>query len=86
MYLCVEPKASSHLHDNVELPMAPMLYTMSTMHCMTVSLAYGGEGLGAAWGEHVARERLEQAGFAEIQLTGVRDDRTNNYFLARKPA
>ncbi|MEA3217675.1 MAG: hypothetical protein QOJ19_3831 [Acidimicrobiia bacterium] len=85
VYLCVEPKASSHLHDNVELPMGPMLYTMSTMHCMTVSLAYGGEGLGAAWGEHVARERLEHAGFTEIQLTGVRDDRTNNYFLARKP-
>jgi SAM-dependent methyltransferase len=84
-YLCVEPKASSHLHDNLELPMGPMLYTMSTMHCMTVSLAYGGEGLGAAWGEHVARERLEQAGFVDIQTTGVRDDRTNNYFLARKP-
>jgi ubiquinone/menaquinone biosynthesis C-methylase UbiE len=83
-YLCVEPKASSHLHENYDLPMAALLYTVSTMHCMTVSLAYDGEGLGAAWGEQVARERLARAGFGEVELTGVRDDRMNNYFLARK--
>ena len=83
-YLCVEPKASSHLHENYDLPMASLLYTVSTMHCMTVSLAYDGEGLGAAWGEQVARERLARAGFGEVELTGVRDDRMNNYFLARK--
>jgi len=84
-YLCVEPKASSHLHENLELPMAPMLYTISTMHCMTVSLAYDGEGLGAAWGEQVARERLAKAGFIDVQLAGVHDDRANHYFLARRP-
>ena len=85
-YLCVEPKASSHLHENHDLPMAALLYTVSTMHCMTVSLAYDGEGLGAAWGEQVARERLAKAGFTDVELTGVRDDRMNNYFLARKAA
>ena len=84
-YLCVEPKASSHLHENLDLPMAPMLYTISTMHCMTVSLAYDGEGLGAAWGEQVARERLAKAGFIDVQLAGVHDDRANHYFLARRP-
>jgi SAM-dependent methyltransferase len=84
-YLCVEPKASSHLHENLDLPMAPLLYTVSTMHCMTVSLAYEGEGLGAAWGEQVTRERLARAGFVDVELTGVPDDRTNNYYLARRP-
>ena len=84
-YLCVEPKASSHLHENLDLPMAPLLYTVSTMHCMTVSLAYDGEGLGAAWGEQVARERLAQAGFVDVQLAGIHDDRANHYYLARRP-
>jgi ubiquinone/menaquinone biosynthesis C-methylase UbiE len=84
-YLCVEPKASSHLADNLDLPLAPMLYTVSTMHCMTVSLAYGGEGLGAAWGEDTARRYLEEAGFVDVETTSIRDDRANNYFLARRP-
>ena len=84
-YLCVEPKASSHLHENLDLPMAPLLYTVSTMHCMTVSLAYDGEGLGAAWGEQVARERLAKAGFVDVQLADIHDDRANHYYLARRP-
>ena len=84
-YLCVEPKASSHLPDNHELPMAPLLYTVSTMHCMTVSLAYDGEGLGAAWGTQTATDYLSEAGFTDIEVTGIRDDRSNTYFLARKP-
>jgi 2-polyprenyl-3-methyl-5-hydroxy-6-metoxy-1,4-benzoquinol methylase len=83
-YLCVEPKASSHLHENLELPMAPLMYTISTMHCMTVSLAYGGEGLGTAWGEQLAIEKLTAAGFVDIDVTGVKADRGNHYLLARK--
>ncbi len=85
-YLCVEPKASSHLHDNLELPSAPMMYTISTMHCMTVSLAYGGEGLGAVWGAQLAQERLARAGFTDVTLHEVRDDRSNTYFLAHVPS
>ena len=84
-YLCIEPKASSHLHENVDLPMAPMIYTISTMHCMTVSLAYGGEGLGTAWGEQLAIEKLTNAGFADIEVTGTKSDRGNHYLLATKP-
>lgn len=85
-YLCVEPKASSHLHENLDMPMAPLLYTVSTMHCMTVSLAYGGEGLGACWGHELAVERLTQAGFGDIEVTGVKSDRSNHYIVATKPA
>ena len=84
-YLCVEPKASSLLEENMQDPMAPFMYTVSTMHCMTVSLAYGGEGLGTAWGHQTATEYLTAAGFADIEITGVRDDRSNNYFLSNKP-
>lgn len=84
-YLCIEPKASSHLHENMGLPMAPLMYTISTMHCMTVSLAYGGEGLGTAWGEQLAIEKLTNAGFADIEVTGTKSDRGNHYLLATKP-
>ena len=83
-YLCVEPMASSHVHENFDLPLSPLLYTVSTMHCMTVSLAYGGEGLGAAWGEQLARERLAKAGFSEVTTIKVRDDRSNTYYVATK--
>lgn len=83
-YLCVEPKASSHLHENVDMPTAPLLYTVSTMHCMMVSLADDGEGLGAVWGAETATDYLASAGFEKVEQTGVRDDRSNNYFLASK--
>jgi SAM-dependent methyltransferase len=85
-YLCVEPKASSHLRENLANPMGPAMYGMSTMHCMTVSLAYGGEGLGALWGEELARERLHAAGFRGTTVTTMPYDRTNNYFVTHKEA
>ena len=44
--LMVDIKASSELAKNREIPWASWLYTVSTMHCMTVSLSAGGAGLG----------------------------------------
>jgi hypothetical protein len=35
---------------------------------MTVSLAQGGEGLGAMWGEQLATELLQQAGFTQVEI------------------
>jgi hypothetical protein len=64
----VDIRASSHLHENLELPLSPSLYTFSTLHCMTVSLAAGGAGLGAVWGEQVARRLLGHAGFEHVEL------------------
>ena len=40
----VDIKASSKLEDNVGVPLAPYLYTVSTMHCMSVSLGLDGAG------------------------------------------
>jgi SAM-dependent methyltransferase len=85
-YLCAEPKASSDLRNNLEHPTGSFMYGLSTMHCMTVSLAYGGEGLGAAWGEELTRERLGAAGFVDISVNALPHDRINNYFVAHKPA
>ena len=83
-FLMVDPAASSHLHENVEHPMGPFLYTVSTMHCMTVSLEQGGVGLGTAWGEQSARRMLAEVGFADVEVEQVEGDFFNNYFIASK--
>ena len=83
-YLCVEPKAASSLEENMYEPVAPYQYTVSTMHCMSVSIAGGGEGLGTAWGTERNIEFLEAAGFVDIELVEARLDRTNSHFVCRK--
>ncbi len=84
VFLCVDVQASSHLHENMEHPLGPMLYSISTMHCMTVSLALNGEGLGTVWGEQKARELMNDAGFTSIDVKQVEGDIFNNYYIARK--
>jgi hypothetical protein len=54
------------------------------MHCMTVSLALDGEGLGTMWGERQARELLAEAGFPEVNVEHVEGDIFNNFYVARK--
>jgi 2-polyprenyl-3-methyl-5-hydroxy-6-metoxy-1,4-benzoquinol methylase len=68
VYLMVEPKASSKLEENIGNPFAPYIYGMSVLHCMTVSLAAGGAGLGTAWGEQLARRMLGDAGFTTVEV------------------
>jgi SAM-dependent methyltransferase len=82
-YLCVDVAASSHLHENIEHPLGPAIYTISTMHCMTVSLAAGGVGLGAAWGEQTARQMLADAGFSSVETHHVEGNPFNVYYVAR---
>ena len=47
--------------------MGRMLYSASTLYCMTTSLAEGGAGLGAAMGEAKARELGTDAGFGHFR-------------------
>jgi SAM-dependent methyltransferase len=84
VYLCVDTNASSELAENLDHPLGPFLYTISCMHCMTVSLAEGGMGLGAMWGEQKAREMLGDAGFTSIEAAHVDGDVTNTYFIATR--
>jgi SAM-dependent methyltransferase len=83
-FLMVDIRASSRLEDNLELPWGPFLYTVSTMHCMTVSLALDGEGLGTAWGEQQACAMLNEAGFRNVRVESIEGDVFNNYYVARK--
>ena len=84
VYFCIDVAASSHVHGNLEHPLGPMLYTVSTMHCMTVSLAYGGMGLGAVWGEQTAQAMLADAGFTSVTTERVEGDPINVTYIARK--
>jgi 2-polyprenyl-3-methyl-5-hydroxy-6-metoxy-1,4-benzoquinol methylase len=84
VYLMQDIGVSSHLHENAAHPMAPFIYTISCMHCMTVSLSAGGEGLGAAWGEQVARELLAEAGFDSVVMHTLPHDAMNYYYVCSK--
>ncbi len=83
-YLMQDIRGSSHVYNNVEHPIGTFLYAISTMHCMTVSLAQGGEGLGAMWGEEKTREYLHEAGFSSVQTHRLAHDIQNNWYVVRK--
>lgn len=82
--LMVDIKASSRLEDNVGVPFTTYMYTVSTMHCMSVSLGLDGAGLGTCWGRQLATSMLADAGFGDVTVTEIESDPINNYYIARK--
>jgi SAM-dependent methyltransferase len=84
VYLCVDTSASSKVAENLDHPLGPFLYTVSCMHCMTVSLADGGMGLGTMWGEQTARKMLGEAGFTSVEVAHLDGDIVNAYIIASK--
>jgi 2-polyprenyl-3-methyl-5-hydroxy-6-metoxy-1,4-benzoquinol methylase len=84
VYLMQDISGTGHVHKDVEHPLGTLLYTVSCMHCMTVSLAQGGEGLGAMWGEEKTREYLKRAGFREVVKKRLAHDVQNNWYVVRK--
>jgi len=84
VYLAQDINGSSHVHENLDHPIGPLLYTVSCMHCMTVSLAQaGGEGLGAMWGRQKAVEIFTEAGFASVEVNELAHDIQNLYYVCR---
>ncbi|MGI0481179.1 class I SAM-dependent methyltransferase [Geminocystis sp. CENA526] len=84
VYLMQDIKASKYLHKNLDHPANIFLYTVSCLHCTSVSLAYNGDGLGTMWGEETALEMLQQAGFSEITVKQLPHDPMNNFYISRK--
>jgi 2-polyprenyl-3-methyl-5-hydroxy-6-metoxy-1,4-benzoquinol methylase len=84
VYLMQDISGTSHVDKDIEHPIGTFLYTISCMHCMTVSLAQGGEGLGAMWGEEKTREYLTKAGFRSITVNRLAHDIQNNWYVVRK--
>ncbi len=83
VYLMQDIKGSSDVQKNLDHPIGTLLYTVSCMHCMTVSLAQGGEGLGAMWGEEKTREYLARAGFRLVEKHELAHDIQNNWYIVR---
>lgn len=84
VYLMQDIHAATHVDGNLEHPIAPLLYTISCMHCMTVSLAYGGMGLGTMWGQEKALQMLGDAGFKHVEVKQLAHDFQNDYYIVRK--
>lgn len=84
VYLMQDIDTHTNVAENVGHPIGPLIYTISCMHCMTVSLAAGGAGLGAAWGVELAEQMLRDTGFTEIAINRLSHDIQNAYFVVRK--
>ncbi len=84
IFLMIDVAASSNLEENLDHPLGPTLYTFSVTHCMTVSLAQHGAGLGTVWGEQTARRMLADAGFTQVDVKQVPGDILNNYYIATR--
>ena len=84
VFLMQDIDASEDVSNNMEHPLGPLLYTISTMHCMSVSLAAGGMGLGTMWGTEKAQRMLKEAGFTRAVENRLEHDPQNCYFVTYK--
>ncbi|MCW6007940.1 class I SAM-dependent methyltransferase [Micromonospora sp. CPCC 205371] len=85
VFFMVDINASSDLQSNMDNPLAPMLYAISTLHCMTVSLAAGGAGLGTVWGRELAERMLAEAGFLDTTVHDAPGDPLDLVYVTYKP-
>ncbi len=83
VYLAQDIKGSSEVHNNRDHPIGTLLYTVSCLHCMTVSLAQGGRGLGAMWGRETAEALFKEAGFRTVEVHELAHDVQNYYYVCR---
>jgi len=83
-FLMQDIKTHSELSENMDSPITPFAYAVSCMHCMTVSLAQGGMGLGTCWGKELALDMLKEAGFNHVDVYELEHDIQNYYYIAKK--
>ncbi|MCK0114200.1 class I SAM-dependent methyltransferase [Ornithinimicrobium sp. F0845] len=83
-FLMADIDASSHLENNLAIPWAGFLYTISTVHCMSVSLAQGGAGLGTVWGVELAEQMLHEAGFTSVVQHRLEQNPFDVYVVCRR--
>lgn len=83
VYLMQDIQGSSHVDQDVNHPLSAFFYAISCMHCMSVSLANNGMGLGAAWGKETALRMLKEAGFDNVTVETLPHDPINFYYICR---
>jgi hypothetical protein len=79
----VDIRASSDLANNLGDPLKIVLYGTSVFHCMQVSLAGGGPGLGTVWGTELASSMLQEAGFGSVTVHNIEADPSNCIYVCR---
>ena len=78
VYVWSEPNASDNAYENRN-PVGKAFHAISPLHCMTVSLAHNGEGLGTVIGEKGARALAQEAGFSRFERLPI-DNPFNQFF------
>lgn len=81
-WFCIEPNMRDNIEDNIN-PLGKLFYSVSTLQCMTCSLAYGGAGYGAGMGEGNVRRVAQLAGFTKFQKLGI-ENPFNQFFEIKK--
>jgi hypothetical protein len=81
VYVWSEPNCSANAHENRN-PVGRTFHAISPLHCMTVSLAFGGEGLGTVIGEQGARALAQEAGFTRFEKLPIQNP-FNQFFAVR---
>ncbi len=84
VYLMQDIGGSAQLENNIDFPMATLLYAISCVHCTPISLGQGGAGLGTMWGWETAEAMLRGAGFASVERHVLPHDPMNVWFVSRK--
>src|SRR5215469_5581032 len=81
-WFCIEPNMRDKVEDNIGA-LGKLFYSVSTLQCMTCSLAYGGAGYGAGMGEGNVRRVAQLAGFTQFQKLGI-ENPFNQFFEIKK--
>ena len=84
VFLMQDILASTPLKDNLSHTLGTFLYTISCLHCMSVSLSQNGAGLGAMWGKEKAIQMLKEAGFSNVEVKTLPHDFQNYYYISNK--
>jgi SAM-dependent methyltransferase len=81
-WFCIEPNMRDNVQDNIG-PLGKLFYSVSTLQCMTCSLAYGGAGYGAGMGEGNVRRVAQHAGLTKFQKLAI-ENPFNQFFAIGK--
>ncbi len=82
LFFWMEPIGSHNPMENRDPPRR-LRQAISPYHCMSVSLAYGGAGLGTLIGEAGASKLAEEAGFSHFEKLSI-EDPGQQFFGARR--
>jgi 2-polyprenyl-3-methyl-5-hydroxy-6-metoxy-1,4-benzoquinol methylase len=82
VYVWSEPNASDKAHENRN-PLGRSFHAISPLHCMTVSLAHNGAGLGTVIGEAGARRLAQEAGFSSFERLPIQNPFNQFFALGR---